>query len=129
MTQRKKPKEETMTAFTNPTSPAMPILATQPMLEFNAPPTLENLTVISKLGQVAARVRFTVHTRSIEKYKPSPRHRRESTRTVEGELELTVRVVGRAQAPIVMTARHVNNVLERSRPPGAFWDQEDLPKV
>ena len=97
---------------TNPTSPAMPIFATQPMLEFNAPPTLENLTVISKLGQVAARVRFTVHTRSVEKYKPSPRHRRESTRTVEGELELTVRVVGHAQAPIVMTARHANNVLE-----------------
>ena len=126
-----------MTAHTNPISPAMSILAAQPMLEFvtplralhDAPPTLENLTVISKLGQVAARVRFTVHTRCIEKYKPSPRHRREITRTVEGELELTVRVVGRAQAPIVMTARHANNVLERSRPPGAFWDQEDLPKV
>ena len=101
-----------MTAHTNPTGPAMPILAAQPVLEFNAPPTLENLTVISKLGQVAARVRFTVHTRSIEKYKPSPRHRRESSRTVEGELELTVRVVGRTQAPIVMTARHANNVLE-----------------
>jgi hypothetical protein len=84
----------------------------QPMLEFNAAPTRENLTAISKLGNVAARVRFSIKTRSIEKFKPSPRHRKEITRIVDGSLELTVRVVGREQAPITMTARSLQNVLE-----------------
>jgi hypothetical protein len=84
----------------------------QPMLEFNAAPTRENLTAISKLGNVAARVRFSIKTRSVEKFKLSPRHRKETTRTVEGSLELTVRVLGREQAPITMTARSLQNILE-----------------
>jgi hypothetical protein len=97
-----------MTAQQHPTAATNP----QPMLEFNAVPTRENLTAISKLGNVAARVRFSIKCRSVEKYKPSPRHRKEVTRTVEGSLELTVRVVGREQAPITMTARSLQNVLE-----------------
>jgi hypothetical protein len=97
-----------MTAHQNLTTATNP----QPMLEFNAAPTRENLTAISKLGNVAARVRFSIKTRSVEKYKPSPRHRKEITRTVEGSLELTVRVVGREQAPITMTARSSHNMLE-----------------
>jgi hypothetical protein len=100
--------DPTMTAQQHPTAATNP----QPMLEFNAAPTRENLTVISKLGNVAARVRFSIKCRSVEKYKPSPRHRKEITRTVEGSLELTVRVVGREQAPIVMTARGMHNILE-----------------
>jgi hypothetical protein len=97
-----------MTAQQHPTAATNP----QPMLEFNAAPTRENLTAISKLGNVAARVRFSIKSRSVEKYKPSPRHRKEITRTVEGSLELTVRVMGREQAPIVMTARSSHNMLE-----------------
>jgi hypothetical protein len=97
-----------MTAQQHPTTVTNP----QPMLEFNAAPTRENLTAISKLGNVAARVRFSIKSRSIEKFKPSPRHRKEITKTVEGSLELTVRVVSREQAPIVMTARSLQNTLE-----------------
>jgi hypothetical protein len=97
-----------MTAHQHPTAATNP----QPMLEFNAAPTRENLTAISKLGNVAARVRFSIKSRSVEKFKPSPRHRKEITRNVEGSLELTVRVVGREQAPITMTARSSHNMLE-----------------
>jgi hypothetical protein len=97
-----------MTAHQHPTTATN----LQPMLEFNAAPTRENLTAISKLGNVAARVRLSIKSRSVEKYKPSPRHRKEITRTVEGSLELTVRVVGREQAPITMTARSLHNALE-----------------
>jgi hypothetical protein len=97
-----------MTAQQHPATATNP----QPMLEFNAAPTRENLTAISKLGNVAARVRFSIKSRSVEKYKPSPRHRKEITRTVDGSLELTVRVVGREQAPITMTARSSHNMLE-----------------
>ena len=101
-----------MTAQSTAQQPVNPQHNPQPLLEFNAAPTRENLTAISKLGNVAARVRFSIKTRSIEKYKPSPRHRKEMTRTVEGSLELTVRVVSREQAPITMTARSLQNVLE-----------------
>ena len=68
-----------MTAHQHPTNTTNP----QPLLEFNAAPTRENLTAISKLGNVAARVRFSIKSRSLEKFKPSPRHRKEITRTVE----------------------------------------------
>jgi hypothetical protein len=101
-----------MTAHINPTSTTQPALFNSPTLEFNAPPTRENLTAISKLGDVAARVRFSIHAKGIERFKPNPRSRRESTRPVEGTLELTVRVVGRDQAPIVMTERTIYNTLE-----------------
>jgi hypothetical protein len=101
-----------MTAQINPTSTTQPALFNSPMLEFNAPPTRENLTAIAKLGDVAARVRFSIRARGIERFKPNPRSRRESTRSVEGTLELTVRVVGREQAPIVMTERTIYNTLE-----------------
>jgi hypothetical protein len=101
-----------MTAHINPTSTTQPALFNSPTLEFNAPPTRENLTAISKLGDVAARVRFSIQARGVERFKPNPRSRRESTRPVEGTLELTVRVVGRDQAPIVMTERTIYNTLE-----------------
>jgi hypothetical protein len=100
--------DQTMTAQQHPAA----VTSLQPMLEFNAAPTRENLTAISKLGNVAARVRFSIKSRSVEKFKPSPRHRKEVTRTVDGSLELTVRVVGREQAPITMTARSLHNMLE-----------------
>jgi predicted flap endonuclease-1-like 5' DNA nuclease len=97
-------KEETiMTAQMNPTSTTQHALFNSPMLEFNAPPTRENLTAIARLGDVAARVRFSIRARGIEKFKQSARHRRETTRQVESTLELTMRFVGRDQAPIVMT--------------------------
>jgi predicted flap endonuclease-1-like 5' DNA nuclease len=100
-----------MTAHINPTT-AQPALFNSPTLEFNAPPTRENLTAIAKLGDVAARVRFSIRARGIEKFKQSSRHRRETTRQVESTLELTMRVVGRDQAPIVMTERTIYNTLE-----------------
>jgi hypothetical protein len=109
-----------MTAHINPTSTTQPALFNSPTLEFvmclhalhDAPPTRENLTAIARLGDVAARVRFSIQARGVERFKPNPRGRRESTRPVEGTLELTVRVVGREQAPIVMTERTIYNTLE-----------------
>jgi hypothetical protein len=113
-----------MTAHINPAS-TQPALFNSPTLEFNAPPTRENLTAIARLGDVAAscsqdgtwravraRVRFSVRVRGIEKFKQSSRHRRETTRQVESTLELTMRVMGRDQAPIVMTERTIYNTLE-----------------
>jgi hypothetical protein len=109
-----------MTAQMNPTSTTQPALFNSPTLEFNASPTRENLTAIARLGDVAARVRFSIRARGIEKFKQSARHRRETTRQVESTLELTMRVVGRDQAPIVMTERTIYNTLEIYR---RFEDQ------
>ncbi len=69
-----------MTAHINPIS-TQPALFSSSTLEFNTPPTRENLTAIARLGDIAARVRFSIRARDVNRFKPNPRSR---TRPVEG---------------------------------------------